>query len=133
MPLTFHKKKSRTLHLPPFVSTFHILLSSSGSSKKPKYKYIWALSKNKPKTSKRGKDKSDWLKTKLFCLIMKRQFPTLGRKLAGDFLPKVGEGRNYSLCHLGLAPPTAISWNYDFHKDKCMFQGLMMHFRLVGP
>ena len=24
---------------------------------------------------------------------MRRQFPTLGRKLAGEFLPKVGEGK----------------------------------------
>ena len=28
---------------------------------------------------------------------MRRQCPTLGRKLAGGFLPKVGEGKNHTL------------------------------------
>ena len=31
--------------------------------------------------------------------MMRRQFPTLGRKLALDFLPKVGEGEKHSLYH----------------------------------
>ena len=39
---------------------------------------------------------------------MRRQFPTLVRKVAGDFLPKVG----LYLCHQGVVPPV-----------------LMMHFR----
>ena len=47
---------------------------------------------------------------------MRRHFPTLGRKLAGDFLPKVGEGKNHTLYPQGLAPPV-----------------LIMHFRFLRP
>ena len=48
---------------------------------------------------------------------MRRQFPTLGRKMAGDFLPraKVGEGKKHTLFPQGLAPPVLI----------------LMHFRLL--
>ena len=35
---------------------------------------------------------------------MRRQFPTLGRKLAGYFLSKVGEGKNHTLYPQGLSP-----------------------------
>ena len=47
---------------------------------------------------------------------MRRQFSTLGKKLAGDFLPKVREGENHSLCQQGVVPYV-----------------LMMHFRLLRP
>ena len=47
---------------------------------------------------------------------MRRQFPSLCRKLARDFLPKVGEGKNHTLYPQGLAPPV-----------------LIMHFRLLRP
>ena len=72
------------------MSTFYILLVLL-VPRKP----ILAQRVTSPRPAEEEKAKIILIGYKLnyFCLIMRRQFPTLGRKLTGEFLPKVEEGK----------------------------------------
>ena len=116
MPLTCHKQVGHYICL--LLCPLSIYYYSAGFQES-KYKRVWGLIRDTgPKQTKEEKARVILvgLKSNNFCHITRRQFPTVGRKLAGDFLSKEGEGRNHFLCHQGVAPPALIA-----------------HLRLLGP
>ena len=82
---------SRKLHVPPSLPTFHILLVLL-VPREP----ILPKGKQSQNQQQEEKDRIILMMTEKKSLIMRRQFPILGRNLAGDFLPKVAEGNGIS-------------------------------------